>query len=108
MSDTVKSLRTFEDHATNTVMHMKEDISMGCRLELATAFAVVAIRNFRLANTPGPQRSKHERLNVRLIQAVQIAIDYYGTEQAIGAIGVEEAEIMRREYLAILYQLAGN
>ncbi len=98
----------FSTYVGRIIREMSHNIELGMRPNLAAAFAIGQVKLAMTAKHPPKPFTPAERRQVRFIQALSIAVDYYGGELAKQQLGAEGAAAMQAEFLQLLTEFGSN
>ena len=98
-----KNFEDFQVRARQAILEMARSIALGMRPELAASFALAELDMAKNDTLPRKARTLPERCDVRIAQALQLAIAHFQRDDVIQVMGSEGAEVMRQEFLQILF-----
>lgn len=106
MNKPTQLVSSLYEHSMNTMQQLTNDIELGCPGRLALAHAIVALRVWRMGNQPALFHPSGDRKAMRIMQALQVAINYYQTPEAVLACGQETATSYVNDFLSLIRDMS--
>lgn len=108
MSTPPQLVSSLYQHALGVVEQLAHDIELGCPNRLALAHAMVSLKTWQMATHPEKFHPSGDRKHMRIVQALQIAINYYQSPAAVAVCGQDLATTYIDDFLSLIRDMSMN
>ena len=98
----------FYDHVRRVLCQLRFDLKNGSSVDMAIAFALVSCQSYRVQIPEYREPYANHLKQLRLNQALQIALNYYEQPEVIADVGEHHAKIMREQWFFLLRELTAH